>query len=72
MITLLSIAGCQFNKTPTSSIGAWEKLGADFTEVAKALLECGMPTPYDKVPESRKLSYNANETIDAYMLLWKS
>ncbi len=51
-ITLLSIAGCQFTKTPSSSIGAWEKPGADFTEVAKALLECGMPTPYDKDPES--------------------
>ncbi|WP_208438193.1 hypothetical protein [Bartonella taylorii] len=67
-ITLLSIAGCQFNKTPISSIGAWEKPGADFTEIGKALLECGMPTPYDKDPESRKLSNNANATIDACML----
>ncbi|USP03053.1 hypothetical protein [Bartonella taylorii] len=67
-ITLLSIAGCQFNKTPISSIGAWEKPGADFTEIGKALLECGMPTPYDKDPENRKLSNNANATIDACML----
>ncbi|WP_375662444.1 MULTISPECIES: hypothetical protein [unclassified Bartonella] len=67
-ITLLSIAGCQFNKTPPGEIATWEKPGADFTEVAKALLECGMPTPYDVDPESRKLSYNAIATIEACML----
>ncbi|WP_375623835.1 MULTISPECIES: hypothetical protein [unclassified Bartonella] len=68
IIVLFSIAGCQFNKTPTSSIGVWEKPGADFTEIGKALLECGMPTPYDKDPENQKLSYNAWATIDACML----
>ncbi|WP_375644202.1 MULTISPECIES: hypothetical protein [unclassified Bartonella] len=67
-ITLLSIAGCQFNKTPTSSIGAWEKPGADFTEIGKALLECGMPTPYDKDPENQNRSFNQMATIDACML----
>ncbi len=67
-ITLLSIAGCQFNKTPPGEIATREKPGADFTEVAKALLECGMPTPYDVDPESRKLSYNAIATIEACML----
>ncbi|UTO28635.1 hypothetical protein [Bartonella harrusi] len=67
-IILLSIVGCQFNKPPLGEIAAWEKPGADFTEVAKALLECGMPTPYDVDPENRKLSYNAWATIDACMV----
>ncbi|WP_273760771.1 hypothetical protein [Bartonella sp. ML70XJBT.G] len=67
-ITLLSITGCQFNKTPTSSIGAWEKPGADFTEIGKALLECGMPTPYDVDPENRKRSYNEKATTYACMV----
>ncbi|WP_375675007.1 MULTISPECIES: hypothetical protein [unclassified Bartonella] len=68
-ITLLSIAGCQFNKTPGGYLSAWEKNGVtDFTEVGKALLECGMPTPYDTDPESRKLSYNAIATIEACMI----
>ncbi len=67
-LTLLIITGCQFNKTPTSSIGAQEKLGADFTEVGKALLECGMPTPYDTDPENRKQSINAKATIYACMV----
>ncbi|UTO28622.1 hypothetical protein [Bartonella harrusi] len=67
-IILLSIVACQFNKTPTSSLAAWKKPGADFTEVAKALLECGMPTPYDVDPENQKLSNNALATIHACML----
>ncbi len=67
-VTLLGIAGCQFNKTPTSSIGAWEKPGADFTEIGKALLECGMPTPYDRDPENDNRSFNQMATIDACML----
>ncbi|ATP12258.1 hypothetical protein [Bartonella henselae] len=67
-VTLLGIAGCQFNKTPTSSIGAWEKPGADFTEVGKALLECGMPTPYYTDPENQKLSPNDMVSIDACMV----
>ncbi|UTO28996.1 hypothetical protein [Bartonella harrusi] len=67
-IILLSIVGCQFNKPPLGEIAAWEKPGADFTEVGKALLECGMPTPYDVDPESRKLSINAKASIDACMI----
>ncbi|WP_208431465.1 hypothetical protein [Bartonella doshiae] len=67
-VTLLSIAGCQFNKPPVSSIGAWKKPGADFTEIGKALLECGMPTPYDKDPENQNRSFNQMATIDACML----
>ncbi|UTO28637.1 hypothetical protein [Bartonella harrusi] len=67
-IILLSIVGCQFNKTPTSSLAAWKKPGADFTEVGKALLECGMPTPYDVFPENQKLSNNALATIHACMV----
>ncbi|QEE12349.1 hypothetical protein [Bartonella krasnovii] len=67
-VTLMSIAGCQFNKPPVSSIGAWEKPGADFTEIGKALLECGMPTPYDVDPENQNRSFNQMATIDACML----
>ncbi len=68
-VTLLSIAGCQFNKTPGGYLSVWEKNGVtDFTEIGKALLECGMPTPYDKDPESSKLSNNAIGTIEACML----
>ncbi|WP_074381065.1 hypothetical protein [Bartonella doshiae] len=67
-IWLLSMAGCQFNKPPVSSIGAWKKPGADFTEIGKALLECGMPTPYDKDPENQNRSFNQMATIDACML----
>ncbi|MCZ2159277.1 hypothetical protein NPX99_08520 [Bartonella sp. 220] len=67
-VTLLIIAGCQFNKLPPGEIATWEKPGADFTEVGKALLECGMPTPYDADPENQKLSYNAWATIEACMI----
>ncbi|UNF45994.1 hypothetical protein MNL06_02550 [Bartonella krasnovii] len=67
-VTLMSIAGCQFNKPPPGYIYMWVKPGADFTEVGKALLECGMPTPYDVDPENRKLSYNAWATIESCML----
>ncbi|UTO28639.1 hypothetical protein [Bartonella harrusi] len=67
-IILLSIVGCQFNKPPTSSLAMWEKPGADFTEVGKALLECGMPTPYDVFPENQKLSLNKKALIDSCMV----
>ncbi|CAF27475.1 hypothetical protein [Bartonella henselae] len=68
-VTLLGIAGCQFNKPPGGYLSVWEKNGVtDFTEVGKALLECGMPTPYDRDPENRKLSNNAIGSIEACML----
>ncbi|WP_375696469.1 hypothetical protein [Bartonella sp. AP331QHHD] len=67
-VTLLSIAGCQFNKTPPGDVAAWKKPGAGFTEVGKALLECGLPSLINADTENRKLSYNANATIDACML----
>ncbi|WP_375693195.1 MULTISPECIES: hypothetical protein [unclassified Bartonella] len=67
-VTLLSIAGCQFNKPPSGYLTAWGKLGADFTEIGKGLLECGMPTPYDVDPENRKQSINAKATTYACML----
>ncbi|EJF93450.1 hypothetical protein ME9_01331, partial [Bartonella taylorii 8TBB] len=44
------------------------KPGADFTEVGKALLECGMPTPDDIFPENKKLSINARASIHACMI----
>ncbi|WP_375703866.1 hypothetical protein [Bartonella sp. AD13SXNS] len=67
-VTLLGIAGCQFNKPPSGYLTAWEKPGADFTEIGKALLECGMPTPYDVFPENRKQSINAKATTYACMI----
>ncbi len=67
-ITLLIITGCQFNKPPGGYLSVWEKQGEDFTEIGKALLECGMPTPYDRDPESSKLSNNAIGTIEACMI----
>ncbi|UTO29001.1 hypothetical protein [Bartonella harrusi] len=67
-IVLLIIAGCDFFKPAPGYIYMWEKPGADFTEVGKALLECGMPTPYDEDPENRKLSINEDATIDACMV----
>ncbi len=67
-VTLLSIAGCQFNKPPAGYFTVWEKSGADRLEVKKALLECGMPAPYDVFPENRNLSNNAWATIEACMI----
>ncbi|WP_375646878.1 hypothetical protein, partial [Bartonella sp. TT29SHDZB] len=68
-VTLLGIAGCQFNKTPGGYLSAWEKNSVtDFTEIGKALLECGMPTPYDIDPENQQQSINAKATTYACML----
>lgn len=65
----MSISGCQFNKTPTSSLGAWEKNGvAYFTEIGKSLLECGMSTPYNIDPENRNRSFNQKATVYACMI----
>ncbi|VEJ46026.1 hypothetical protein [Bartonella vinsonii] len=67
-IVLFIIAGCNFFKPSPGYLYMWEKPGADFTEVGKALLECGMPTPYDVDPENRKLSVNEDATIYACMI----
>ncbi|WP_375645213.1 hypothetical protein [Bartonella sp. MR100HLJHH] len=67
-ILLLSIIGCNFFKPAPGEVYMWEKPGADFTEVGKALLECGMPTPYDVDPENRNLSLNQMASIDACMI----
>ncbi|CDO46708.1 hypothetical protein BM1374165_00693 [Bartonella henselae] len=68
-LALLSIAGCQFNKPPPGYLTAWEKNGVtDFTEVGKALLECGMPSLIDADSENIKNSINAKATIDACMI----
>ncbi|WP_375704918.1 hypothetical protein [Bartonella sp. AA85SXKL] len=68
-VILFIITGCQFNKLPPGDVAAWEKNGVtDFTEVGKALLECGMPTPYDRDPENDNRSFNQMATIDACML----
>ncbi|WP_208433227.1 hypothetical protein [Bartonella taylorii] len=69
-IVLLSIlAGCEgFFAPPPGYLYMWEKPGADFTEVGKALLECGMPTPYDEDSENREVSINAKATIYACMI----
>ncbi|QEE12019.1 hypothetical protein MNL01_03180 [Bartonella krasnovii] len=67
-MVLASIAGCNIDKPPPGYLSMWEKPGADFTEIGKALLECGMPTPYDVDPESENISINAKATIHACMI----
>ncbi|WP_375611059.1 MULTISPECIES: hypothetical protein [unclassified Bartonella] len=68
-IILLSIAGCNFFKPAPGYMYMWEKNGVtDFTEIGKALLECGMPTPYDEDSESREQSINAQATVHACMI----
>ncbi|WP_273760770.1 hypothetical protein [Bartonella sp. ML70XJBT.G] len=68
VLVLFIIAGCNFFKPSPGYIYMWEKPGADFTEVGKALLECGMPTPYDEDPESKEQSINAQATVHACMV----
>ncbi|UNF39837.1 hypothetical protein MNL09_04950 [Bartonella krasnovii] len=68
VLVLFMIAGCNFLKPSPGYIYMWEKPGANFTEVGKALLECGMPTPYDEDSENRKVSINAKATIYACMI----
>ncbi|EJF93813.1 hypothetical protein LBE40_04685 [Bartonella taylorii] len=67
-LILLNIAGCNIDKPSPGALSMWEKPGADFTEIGKALLECGMPTPYDVDPESENISINAKATIHACMI----
>lgn len=67
-LILLNIAGCNINKSQPRVLSAWEKPRADFTEVGKALLGCGMPTSYDVFPENKKLSLNAEVSIAACMI----
>ncbi len=70
-IVLLSVAGCDIeniDKPPPEYVSMWEKVGADSTEVGKALLECGMPSIFDIDSENRKLSINEDATIYACMV----
>ncbi|GAA5113211.1 hypothetical protein [Bartonella jaculi] len=68
VLVLFMIAGCNFFQPSPGYIYMWEKPGADFTEVGKALLECGMPTPYDEDSESREQSINEQATVHACMI----
>ncbi|WP_208433096.1 hypothetical protein [Bartonella taylorii] len=67
-LILLNITGCNIDKPPPGYLSMWEKPGADFTEIGKALLECGMPTPYDVFPENQQQSINAKATTYACMI----
>ncbi|WP_375684284.1 hypothetical protein [Bartonella sp. CB15SXKL] len=67
-IVLVSVAGCNIDKPSPGALSMWGKPGADFTEIGKALLECGMPTPYDIDPENQQQSINAKATVDACMV----
>ncbi len=67
-IVLVSVAGCNIDKPSLGALSMWEKPSADFTEIGKALLECGMPTPYDVFPENQQQSINAKATVDACMV----
>ncbi|EJF74396.1 hypothetical protein ME7_01434 [Bartonella birtlesii LL-WM9] len=66
-ITLLSIAGCD-SKPPSRYSVIWQKPDADSTEVAKALLECGKPTPYNADPENSRLGFGEWAIIHTCML----
>ncbi|EJF94356.1 hypothetical protein LBE40_04660 [Bartonella taylorii] len=66
-ITLLSIAGCD-SKPPSRYFVIWQKPDADSTEVAKALLECGKPTPYNADPENSRLGFGEWAIIHTCML----
>ncbi|WP_273719310.1 MULTISPECIES: hypothetical protein [Bartonella] len=71
LLILLSAAGCDIeniDKSPRGEVAVWEKPGTDFTEVGKALLECGMPHLNYLEDEVQKLSNNENATIDACMI----
>ncbi|WP_375659545.1 hypothetical protein [Bartonella sp. MR30HLJHH] len=71
LLILLSVAGCDIeniDKLPPGEVAVWKKPGADFTEVGKALLECGMPHLNYLEDEVQKLSDNEIATIDACML----
>ncbi|WP_273782909.1 hypothetical protein [Bartonella sp. ML69XJBT] len=70
-LILLSIAGCDISnidKPSPAYVSMWEKPGADFTEVGKALLECGMPSLIDPDRENRERSNNARATTYACMI----
>ncbi|EJF81867.1 hypothetical protein [Bartonella doshiae] len=68
-IALLSIAGCEYKaEVPLSAWELWDKPGANTIDIGKALLECGMPTPYNRDEYNRKLDGNANALIEACMV----
>ncbi|WP_375700671.1 hypothetical protein [Bartonella sp. OC74QHHN] len=70
-IVLLSVSGCDISnidKPPPGEVYGWLKPGADFTEIGKALLECGMPSLIDPDSENRNLSLNQMASIDACMV----
>ncbi|USP02895.1 hypothetical protein [Bartonella taylorii] len=70
-LILLSVTGCDIeniDKSPREEADAWEKPGADSTEVGKALLECGMPHLIYLEDEVQKLNNNAIATIYACMV----
>ncbi len=50
-LILLSITGCDISnidKPSLEEVYVWLKPRADFTEIGKALLECGMPSLIDQ------------------------
>ncbi|WP_330169044.1 hypothetical protein [Bartonella grahamii] len=70
-LILLSIAGCDISnidKPSPAYVSMWEKPGADFTEIGKALLECGMPSLIDPDSENKEVNNNGWATIDACMV----
>ncbi|WP_035002852.1 hypothetical protein [Bartonella vinsonii] len=71
LLILLTVTGCDIeniDKSPPGEVAGWKKPGADFTEVGKALLECGMPHLNYLEDVNRKLSNNEIATIDACMI----
>ncbi|QEE12015.1 hypothetical protein MNL01_03155 [Bartonella krasnovii] len=71
LLILLMVTGCDIeniDKPPRGEVAVWEKPGADFTEVGKALLECGMPHLNYLEAENQKLNNNEIATIYACMV----
>ncbi|WP_308743603.1 hypothetical protein, partial [Bartonella henselae] len=62
-IALLIVAGCNMFDEQLA-LDMWAKPGADQLEVKKALLECGMPSPYNDSMNSKDLSMNANAAVN--------
>lgn len=62
-IAPLIMAGCHaFDEQ--LALDMWTKPGADQLEVKKALLECGMPSPYNSAMGIEGVSMNANAAIN--------
>ena len=58
VLCVCASVGCTFRgfQPPPEEFERWHKKGVDFIEVQKALLECGLPTPWGDLGFSREAS----------------